>query len=165
MTSDVRRSFLATVTAVFTQVALASPPALAEGPFPFFFKRGGPSGFPSGGPQGPFPGGDFDRPDSFPRHANGPRYDGPGFEGPFRDSGDDFPLAPIAAGLVTGSVAQELSRKSRTHQSHEDVDTEIAFEPWTREWYAYCSKRYRTFNPDTGTYKARGGRSRFCTLN
>lgn len=33
---------------------------------------------------------------------------------------------------------------------------------WTREWYQYCSARYRTFNSDTGYYTAKGGRQAFC---
>jgi len=33
---------------------------------------------------------------------------------------------------------------------------------WSREWYAYCSQRYRTFNPETGYFIAKGGRQAFC---
>lgn len=36
-------------------------------------------------------------------------------------------------------------------------------EPWSREWYRACSARYRSFDPSTGTYVARGGR-RFCVI-
>ncbi len=36
-------------------------------------------------------------------------------------------------------------------------------EPWTRPWYRYCSDRYRSFNPDTGTFRGYDGRSYFCT--
>ncbi len=34
--------------------------------------------------------------------------------------------------------------------------------PWTSEWYAYCSSKYRTFNPRTGYYYYKPGRQRFC---
>lgn len=37
-----------------------------------------------------------------------------------------------------------------------------AAEPWSRDWYRYCTARYRTFDPATGTYIARGGQERFC---
>ncbi|MCJ7993489.1 BA14K family protein [Rhizobium cremeum] len=36
-------------------------------------------------------------------------------------------------------------------------------EPWTPEWYDYCSARYRSFNARTGTYVGYDGRSHFCT--
>ncbi len=35
-------------------------------------------------------------------------------------------------------------------------------EPWSREWYRYCSSRYRSFDPDTGTFVGYDGRERFC---
>ncbi|OHV82536.1 BA14K family protein [Ensifer sp. LCM 4579] len=36
-------------------------------------------------------------------------------------------------------------------------------EPWTPAWYRYCSQRYRSFDPDSGTFIGYDGRSRFCT--
>lgn len=38
-------------------------------------------------------------------------------------------------------------------------------EPWSRDWFEACDARYRTFDPRTGTYVAKGGKRRFCTLN
>jgi hypothetical protein len=35
-------------------------------------------------------------------------------------------------------------------------------EPWSREWYRYCSARYRSFDPATGTFTTFGGEQRFC---
>lgn len=37
-------------------------------------------------------------------------------------------------------------------------------EPWTRAWYNACSDRYRSFDPDTGTWIDRNGNERFCEL-
>ncbi|WP_306030440.1 BA14K family protein [Stappia sp. MMSF_3263] len=34
--------------------------------------------------------------------------------------------------------------------------------PWTPAWYAYCSSRYRSFNPRTGTYTTYSGQQRLC---
>ncbi|MTI19242.1 BA14K family protein [Rhodobacteraceae bacterium RKSG542] len=34
--------------------------------------------------------------------------------------------------------------------------------PWSPEWYRYCSAKYRSFNPRTGTYTAYSGKTRFC---
>ncbi|PWL17272.1 BA14K family protein [Falsochrobactrum shanghaiense] len=39
------------------------------------------------------------------------------------------------------------------------------FEPWSRSWYDYCSDRYRSFNPTTGTYRGYDGQDHFCTAN
>lgn len=36
------------------------------------------------------------------------------------------------------------------------------YEPWTRSWYEYCSQRYRSFNPNTGTYRGYDGLDHFC---
>jgi BA14K-like protein len=36
------------------------------------------------------------------------------------------------------------------------------YEPWSREWFRYCSNRYRSFNADTGTYRGYDGRDHFC---
>lgn len=39
------------------------------------------------------------------------------------------------------------------------------FEPWSAEWYDYCSDRYRSFNPRSGTFVGYDGRERFCVAN
>jgi BA14K-like protein len=36
-------------------------------------------------------------------------------------------------------------------------------EPWSREWFRYCSNRYNSFNAETGTYRGYDGRNHFCT--
>jgi hypothetical protein len=38
-------------------------------------------------------------------------------------------------------------------------------EPWTRDWYAYCSDRYRSFNARTGTFTGYDGEQHFCVAN
>ncbi|MFK0684063.1 BA14K family protein [Ochrobactrum sp. BD67] len=40
-----------------------------------------------------------------------------------------------------------------------------SYEPWSRGWYQYCSDRYRSFNPNTGTYRGYDGRDHFCSAN
>ena len=37
-----------------------------------------------------------------------------------------------------------------------------SYEPWTQSWYDYCSQRYRSFNPNTGTFVGYDGREHFC---
>lgn len=38
-------------------------------------------------------------------------------------------------------------------------------EPWTREWFRYCSNRYQSFNAETGTFRGYDGRDHFCAGN
>ena len=35
-------------------------------------------------------------------------------------------------------------------------------DPWTPEWYAYCSDRYRSFNGQTGYFLGYDGNYHFC---
>jgi hypothetical protein len=35
-------------------------------------------------------------------------------------------------------------------------------EPWTEEWYAYCSSRYRSFDPQSGYFLGYDGLYHFC---
>ncbi|GGB04722.1 hypothetical protein GCM10011491_36020 [Brucella endophytica] len=39
------------------------------------------------------------------------------------------------------------------------------YQPWTRGWYNYCVRRYRSFNPRTGTFLGYDGQYHFCTAN
>ncbi|MBN9052971.1 BA14K family protein [Shinella sp. PSBB067] len=38
-----------------------------------------------------------------------------------------------------------------------------SYEPWTQSWYRYCSQRYRSFDPNSGTFVGYDGREHFCT--
>lgn len=38
-------------------------------------------------------------------------------------------------------------------------------EPWTRDWYQYCATRYRSFDPQTGTFRGYDGYDHFCVAN
>jgi hypothetical protein len=35
-------------------------------------------------------------------------------------------------------------------------------DPWSPEWYSYCSQRYRSFNPQTGYFLGYDGNYHFC---
>lgn len=94
----------------------------------------------------------------------------------------------LAAGLVTGSVIASQPRTvyvepepiyvepapRRVYVAPEPVYVDdyppaprpvygAGLEPWTPEWYDYCSARYRSFNARSGTYVGYDGRSHFCT--
>jgi hypothetical protein len=34
--------------------------------------------------------------------------------------------------------------------------------PWTREWYAYCTSKYRSFDPPSGTFQPYHGPRQLC---
>lgn len=34
--------------------------------------------------------------------------------------------------------------------------------PWSPAWYNYCSRKYRSFNPNTGYFLAYSGQYKFC---
>lgn len=36
------------------------------------------------------------------------------------------------------------------------------YQPWSPAWYQYCSSKYRSFNPNTGTYTTYSGVQKFC---
>lgn len=40
-----------------------------------------------------------------------------------------------------------------------------AVEPWTPEWYSYCSDRYRSFKARSGTFTGYDGQEHFCVAN
>lgn len=40
--------------------------------------------------------------------------------------------------------------------------TKTGLAPFTPQWAAYCARKFKTFNPNTGTYLAYSGRYRFC---
>lgn len=44
----------------------------------------------------------------------------------------------------------------------EDYAASGTIEPWTQDWYRYCSQRYRSFKPATGTFRGYDGQDHFC---
>lgn len=42
------------------------------------------------------------------------------------------------------------------------VSGPIGYQPWSPAWYQYCSSKYRSFNPATGTFTTYRGEQRFC---
>ena len=37
-----------------------------------------------------------------------------------------------------------------------------SLEPWSPGWYAWCENRYRSFNPERGTFRGYDGKDHFC---
>ena len=38
----------------------------------------------------------------------------------------------------------------------------VGYQPWSPAWYQYCSSKFRSFTPSTGTYTTSRGAQRFC---
>lgn len=88
----------------------------------------------------------------------GPRYYGPRYYGGYRRG--PAVGAGVAAGIIGGALAAGALAAPRPvytapvpayGYTDEDVDA-----------VAYCSRRFRTYNPETGTYIASGGIVRAC---
>ena len=85
-------------------------------------------------------------------------------------------------GLAVGAIAAGVASQPRPPVYHDPYRYERAdrypparayrdysydryaggYEPWSPQWYRYCSQRYRSFDPQTGTYTLRPGVQRFC---
>ncbi len=90
-------------------------------------------------------------------------------------------VAGLAVGALLGS-ALSAPRSSRTYiddypvydepapvyRRSRVIVTEPAYvvrsplRPWSRAWMNYCSQRYRSFDPGTGTYVGYDGEEHFC---
>lgn len=90
-------------------------------------------------------------------------------------------VAGLAVGALLGSALSE-PRSSRTYIDDYPVYDEPApvyrrsrvivtepsyvvrapLRPWSRAWMNYCSQRYRSFDPGTGTYVGMDGEEHFC---
>ncbi len=99
------------------------------------------------------------------------------------NSGDD--LAIGALGLATGVIiGGAIANSQPRYRERVYIDPEPEYyeprpvyrrqrpvvhqtygslEPWSPAWYRYCSRRYRSFNPDSGTFRGYDGRDYFCT--
>jgi hypothetical protein len=84
-------------------------------------------------------------------------------------------VGALAAGIATAPRApvyyEEYVPPRRVYRTAppryyvEEPRVAYALEPWSPEWYDYCSGRYRSFNPRTGTFTGYDGVTRFCQAN
>ena len=93
------------------------------------------------------------------------------------DSGDlaAAGILGLAAGaLVVGLASQpepayanpyRQPRPRPIREYPETVYLDGALEPWSPDWYDYCSDRYRSFNPRSGTFMGYDGQEHFCVAN
>jgi hypothetical protein len=81
----------------------------------------------------------------------------------------------LAAGALIGGALAQPREPDVIYRDYDDRPLRVyrevpvraygGAEPWSREWYRYCGSRYRSFNPETGTYRGFDGLDHFCDAN
>jgi len=120
------------------------------------------------------------RPHRVHRHHHRPRHH-------YRHGGrvDDGTAAAILGITGLAIVGGALAHQNRTLPSHADpayrhrspragghyppapsgpnvITYESSLEPWSPGWFEWCDARYRSFNPQRGTYRGYDGKDHFC---
>jgi len=67
----------------------------------------------------------------------------------------------LAAGAALGAAAAAPSAPPVVVQQGAPV-TRTGIPPWTPAWYTYCSRKYKSFNPETGLYLGYDGKYHYC---
>lgn len=68
------------------------------------------------------------------------------------------PVTSFWGGVLGGAVGTWWSQANRP-QTDPDL---IEMRPWTDPWFRFCTNKYRSFDPETGTYLAYDGNRYFC---
>ena len=73
-------------------------------------------------------------------------------------------LGAIIAGSANSQPAPVYREvyPSRPARYNNHVATYSSLEPWSAEWYDFCDRKYRSFNPSKGTYRGYDGLDHFC---
>jgi len=79
-----------------------------------------------------------------------------------RGGGNSNALAAGLIGLGVGAVLGSALTPKTVYVSPPARRVGYRPEPWTDDWYAYCSSRYRSFDPRSGTFIGYDGYERFC---
>lgn len=66
----------------------------------------------------------------------------------------------VAGALIGGAVAH--NQPHVYYPQPQPVVVYGGYAPWTPAWYQACSQRYRSFNPNTGYFRAYSGAYIFC---
>jgi hypothetical protein len=76
---------------------------------------------------------------------------------PDKKNNDDEIGAAIGAGIIgltLGAIIAGAAENDRNKRDRYDAEYE--------RWLDYCSRKYRSFDPETGTYRASNGRRYVC---
>ena len=74
--------------------------------------------------------------------------------------------APVAAPkkALQKQAAVPLAAPETSEEAAAVVKPKLKLEPGTEAWNEYCATKYKSFNPDTGTYNSHTGKERRCTV-
>jgi hypothetical protein len=75
-------------------------------------------------------------------------------------------IAPVAAAkkALQQQAAAPLSPPATTTEAAAVVKPKPGLVPGSPGWNEYCAAKYKSFNPDTGTYNSYGGKERRCVV-
>lgn len=76
-----------------------------------------------------------------------------------RYTGRVYPVAPDY------EPRRVRGRAYRDYGDRYEYEGGYGAEPWTRAWFRYCKNRYRSFDPQSGTFLGYDGERRFCVAN
>lgn len=87
-----------------------------------------------------------------------------GFSGPpFRPYGAPYYYHPYDRRAYPYRSRVYVNPPRRAYGQPQRVPyTKTGLAPFTPQWVAYCSRKFKSFNPNTGTYLAYSGKYRFC---
>lgn len=79
----------------------------------------------------------------------------------------------LTAGIIIGNSISNNNRYSTRHFNpahppklhyNQRLNNKKWGYPYSPEWYRYCANEHRSFNPKSGTYRDRKGRTQFCYI-
>ncbi|WP_375657739.1 MULTISPECIES: BA14K family protein [unclassified Bartonella] len=59
-------------------------------------------------------------------------------------------------------VYQQVPQEQIIYETPQTVEYEPVQQSWESDWLQYCKKKYRSFNPKTGTFRDRNGLEHVC---
>ncbi len=77
-------------------------------------------------------------------------------------------VAPVAAPKKPlqkqAAIPAAVPETTTTEEPAAVAKPKLELEPGTEAWNEYCAAKYKSFNPDTGTYNSLTGKERRCTV-
>lgn len=73
-----------------------------------------------------------------------------------------MPQRQVVYQEVPQVVYQQVPQTQIIYESQSTATYQPLQQPWTRGWLQYCKKKYRSFNPQTGTFRGYDGQDHFC---
>ena len=85
----------------------------------------------------------------------------------FNDCMNQYTAAAPAAApkkQLQKQAAVPLAAPKTSEEAAAVVKPKLKLEPGTEAWNEYCAAKYKSFNPDTGTYNSLTGKERRCIV-